>query len=157
MDKKEKKNNKKTKLIVLDCIFIAVLVLFPFLHLAFGVEFTDTAYSLGNYENLDKMNLTWTVATFWANMLGRFFTMLPFGATWLGMKFYTTLVPVTGVVFSYLFLKKYMPRVFVFVGEILAISLFWCPTTILYNYLTYLLFTFAVIVLVESLIKEKRW
>ena len=157
MDKKEKKNNKKTKLIVLDCIFIAVLVLFPFLHLAFGVEFTDTAYSLGNYENLDKMNLTWTVATFWANMLGRFFTMLPFGATWLGMKFYTTLVPVTGVIFSYLFLKKYMPRVFVFVGEILAISLFWCPTTILYNYVTYLLFTFAVIVLIESLEKDKRW
>ena len=50
-----------------------------------------------------------------------------------------------------------MPRVFVFVGEILAISLFWCPTTILYNYLTYLLFTCAVIVLVESLEKEKRW
>ena len=157
MDKKEKKNNQRTKLIILDCIFLAVLVLFPFLHLAFGVEFTDTAYSLGNYENLDKMNLTWTVATFWANMLGRFFTMLPFGATWIGMKFYTTLVPVLGVVLSYLFLKKYMPRVFVFVGEILAISLFWCPTTILYNYLTYLLFTCAVIVLVESLEKEKRW
>ena len=49
MDKKEKKKNKKTKLIILDCIFLAVLVLFPFLHLAFGVEFTDTAYSLGNY------------------------------------------------------------------------------------------------------------
>ncbi|MBP5494845.1 MAG: hypothetical protein J6X97_07080 [Lachnospiraceae bacterium] len=157
MDKKEKKNNKKTKLIILDCIFLAVLVLLPFLHLAFGVEFTDTAYSLGNYENLDKMNLTWTVATFWANMLGRFFTMLPFGATWIGMKFYTTLVPVTGVVFSYLFLKKYIPRLFVFVGEILAISLFWCPTTILYNYVTYLLFTLAVIVLVESLSKDKRW
>lgn len=157
MDKTEKKKNQKTKLIILDCIFLAVLVLFPFLHLAFGVEFTDTAYSLGNYENLDKMNLTWTVATFWANMLGRFFTLLPFGATWKGMKFYTTLVPVLGVVLSYLFLKKYMPRVFVFVGEILAISLFWCPTTILYNYLTYLLFTCAVIVLVESLEKEKRW
>ena len=158
MDKTEKKNkNTKTKLIIMDCIFLAVLVLFPFLHLAFGVEFTDTAYSLGNYENLDKMNLTWTVATFWANMMGKIFTMLPFGATWIGMKFYTTLVPVVGVVFSYLFLKKYMPRVFVFIGEILAISLFWCPTTLLYNYLTYLLFTLAVIVLIESLEKEKRW
>lgn len=158
MDNKEKKiKNKKTTNIVLDCIFIAVLVLFPFLHLAFGVEFTDTAYSLGNYANLDKMNLTWTIATFWANMLGRFFSMLPFGATWIGMKFYTTLVPVTGVVFSYLFLKKYMPRVIVFIGELLAISLFWCPTTILYNYLTYLLFTLAIIVIIESLSKEKRW
>jgi len=157
MDKTEKKKNKKTKYVYLDCIFLAILVLLPFLHLAFGVEFTDTAYSLGNYENLDKMNLTWTVATFWANMLGKFFTMLPFGGTWIGMKFYTTLVPVTGVVLSYFFLKNYMPRVFVFVGEILAISLFWCPTTILYNYLTYLLFTCAVIVLVESLDKEKRW
>ena len=148
---KVKKNN-----VALDCIFVAVLVLLPFLHLAFGVELTDTAYSLGNYENLQNMNLTWTVATFWANMLGKFFTLLPMGHSWIGMKFYTTLVPMAGVVMSYFFLKKYIPRVIVFIGEILAISLFWCPTTILYNYLTYFLFTLVIIFLVKGLEEEKK-
>ncbi|MCR5849064.1 MAG: hypothetical protein K6G75_13245 [Lachnospiraceae bacterium] len=151
-DKSEKKGS-----VVWDCIFLAVLVLLPFLHLAFGVEFSDTAYSLGNYENLDRMNLTWTIATFWANMLGKGFTKLPFGSLWIGMKFYTTLVPVSGIVISYLFLKKYIPRVMVFIGELLAIAMFWCPTTILYNYLTYLLFTAAIVVLVTSLSKDCKW
>lgn len=152
-------SEKKTKIkpVVWDCIFLAILVLLPFLHLAFGVEFTDTAYSLGNYENLDSMNLTWTIATFWANMLGKLFSMLPLGSKWIGMKFYTTLVPVATVVLSYLFLRRYITRWIVFVGELLAVSLLWCPTTILYNYLTYLLFTFVVITLIESLTKEKRW
>ncbi|MBO4346461.1 MAG: hypothetical protein J5840_02340 [Lachnospiraceae bacterium] len=158
MDKSENKNNsKKKKSIVPDCIFAAVLILLPFLHLAFGVEFTDTVYSPGNYENLQSMNLTWTIATFWANMLGKAFTLLPLGHTLIGMKFYTTLIPVAGVLTSYFYLKKYIPRVIVFLGEILAISLFWCPTTIIYNYLTYLLFTLATIVLIESLIKDKRF
>ena len=158
MDKiAQKKKTEKLNPIVLDFIFAAVLLVLPLIHIAFGVELTDTAYSLGNFENLDKMNITWTVATFWANMLGRFFTNLPFGYTWIGMKFYTALVPVAGVMVSYFFLKNYIPRWIVFIGEILTISLFWCPTTILYNYLSYLLFNIAAIILAVSLIKEKRW
>ena len=137
MDKSENKNNsQKKKSIIPDCIFAAVLILLPFLHLAFGVEFTDTVYSPGNYENLQNMNLTWTIATFWANMLGKAFTLLPLGHTLIGIKFYTTLIPVAGVLTSYFYLKKYIPRVIVFLGEVLTISLFWCPTTIIYNYLT---------------------
>ena len=156
MDNKEQIQTKEKSIKIMDCIFLAVLVLLPFLHLAFGVEFTDTAYSLGNYENLENMNMTWTIATFWANMLGKLFTKLPMGSTWIGMKFYTTLVPVSGVVMSYFFLKKSIPRVIVFIGELLAISLFWCPTTILYNYLTYLLFTAAIIVLITALSKDSK-
>ena len=157
MDSNKDVSTKKKNSVVFDCIFLAILVLLPFLHLAFGVEFTDTAYSLGNYQNLDKMNLTWTVATFWANMLGKFFSMLPLGKTWIGMKFYTTLVPLSAVVSSYFFLRKYIPKWIVFIGELLAISLCWCPTTILYNYASYLLFTLAVIVLIVSLVKEYKW
>ena len=157
MDSNKDVSTKKKNSVVFDCIFLAILVLLPFLHLAFGVEFTDTAYSLGNYQNLDKMNLTWTVATFWANMLGKFFSMLPLGKTWIGMKFYTTLVPLSAVVSSYFFLRKYIPKWIVFIGELLAISLCWCPTTILYNYASYLLFTLAVIILIVSLVNEKRW
>lgn len=33
-----------------------------------------------------------------------------------------------------------MPAWMAFAGEIIAISFCWCPSTILYNYLTYFLF-----------------
>ena len=121
-----------------------------------GVEFTDTAYSLGNYENLSDMNLTWTVATFWANYVGKLFTMLPFGDLWIGMKIYTTVVVSLTAGVSFVFLKSKIPSVIAFVSEIFAICLCWCPTTILYNYLTYLLFTLAVVVLVSALEKESK-
>lgn len=153
IDKKDKQKNGK----LLDCIFIAVLVLIPFLHIPFGVEFTDTGYSLGNFENLGNMNLTWTIATFWANKIGQLFTLLPMGHTWIGMKIYTVFVPIVTSVASYVFLKKYAPRLIVFAGEVFALFMCWCPTTILYNYLTYLLFTAAIIVLFVSLKKESRW
>lgn len=152
-----KKEAKSTKKICLkDCIFLAILVLLPFMHVCVGVEFTDTAYSLGNYENLSDMNLTWTVATFWANYVGKLFTMLPFGDLWIGMKIYTTLVVSLTAGVSFVFLKSKIPSVIAFVSEIFAICLCWCPTTILYNYLTYLLFTLAVVVLVSALEKESK-
>lgn len=147
-------DNKKNKRIWIDCIFVAVLLVLPFIHLAFGVDFTDTGYSLGNFENLDNMNITWTIATFWSNIIGQLFTHLPMGHTWIGMKFYTTLIPVAGAVISYLFLKRYFPRWIVFCGEIISLCLWWCPTTILYNYLTYFLFLVAIVVLIKSLEKE---
>lgn len=152
-NKQRKKNNGK----ILDCIFIAVLVLIPFVHISFGVEFTDTGYSLGNFENLQNMNLTWTIATFWANIIGQLFTHFPMGHTWIGMKIYTVLIPIITSVASYIFLKKYIPRTIVFAGEVFALLLCWCPTTILYNYLTYLLFTAAAIILAISLKKESKW
>lgn len=153
MDNKESVK-KENKMKATDFIFIGVLVLLPFIHLFNGVEFTDTAYSLGNYENLSNMNMTWTIATFWANVLGKAFTMLPMGNMWIGMKFYTTLVPVATIIVSYLFLRKYIPKWILFIGEILAVSMFWCPTTILYNYLTYFLFTVVVVLIVYSLEKQ---
>ena len=53
---------------------------------------------------------------------------------------------------SYYFLKGKMPAWVVFTGEIIAISFCWCPTTILYNYLTYFLFLAVCILLYRGLI-----
>ncbi len=156
MTDKTIEKNKTKGFSCLDFVFVAVLVLLPFLHVFVGVELTDTAYSLGNYENLSNMNLTWSVATFWANMVGKFFTMLPFGNLWIGMKAYTTLIVSITAVISYMTMRTSVPKVIVFVGEVLAICLCWCPTTILYNYLTYLLFTVATIILIISLEKESK-
>lgn len=152
----EQKNIKNKKFGILDCVLIAVLVLLPFLHVWVGVELTDTAYSLGNYENLSNMNLTWTIATFWANIVGMLLTKLPLGGLWIGMKMYTAAIVSVTALISYLFLKKHIPKGFVFGGEVFAICLCWCPTTILYNYLTYLLFAAAAIVLIGALEKESK-
>lgn len=155
MKTKEKSENKSIfDKKIWDCIFVAVLVLAPFLHVCVGVELTDTAYSLGNYENLSNMNMTWTIATFWANIVGKLMTMLPLGNLWIGMKMYTSVIVSMTAVISYLFLKKYFPKALVFCSEIFALCLCWCPTTILYNYLTYLLFTIATVVLITALEKE---
>ena len=76
----------------------------------------------------------------------------------MGLNFYTALFVSVTAVSSYLFLTKvvHIERVIVFLGEMLAVSLCWCPTTILYNYITYLFFNLAVMILYRGLTREKR-
>ncbi len=128
---------------------IALLLLYPLRHICYGAEFTDTGYSLGNYrfyENLDGM---WIFATYLANALGAFFMKLPFGQYMMGMNVYTGLVAGVTALLSWLFFVNVvkLPRILSLFGEILALSLCWCPTAILYNYLTYLFFTQGMIFL----------
>lgn len=49
-----------------------------------------------------------------------------------------------------------MGRAEAFLSELLAASLCWCPTTILYNYLTYFFFNIGIVTLYLGLVKEKR-
>ena len=49
-----------------------------------------------------------------------------------------------------------MPRWIAFLGEFAALSLCWCPTALLYNYLTFILFLVCVILLYYGLTKEKK-
>ena len=63
---------------------------------------------------------------------------LPFGATFLGMNFYTALIQTVIAVTAYFVLRGRIPAPLVMLGEFLALGLCWCPSVILYNYLTYL-------------------
>lgn len=87
------------------------------------------------------------VATYLANVLGYALTKLPSGDTILGMQFYTGLIVSILAIFFYLMLRRKMSSVLAFAGELLAISLCWCPTVILYQYLTYLLMGIGVWIL----------
>ena len=49
-----------------------------------------------------------------------------------------------------------MPRGLVFLGEMMAVSLCWCPTAVLYNYLTYLLFLGSFLLLYCGLLMESK-
>ena len=141
---------------LLVCICAVILAALPFLHVNSGVEYTDTGYSLGNDENFAQAKGTWALATFLANVTGWLFTKLPFGHTMLGMQVYCNALLSVILVVAFLKLKEYFPARYVFIGELLAWGLSWCPRVILYNYMTYLFFVLGSLVLIHAVKTQKK-
>ncbi len=134
-----------------DVIFPLILLLFPLIKINQGIDLTDTGYSLGNYRFFGQVGGVWTLLTFLSNVAGFLFTMLPMGKTMLGMKLYGSLLVSGAALLGYRFFRTKMPGWLAFLGELSAIGFCWCPTVILYNYLTYLLFLFGAILLFRGL------
>ena len=134
-----------------NVLFPILLVLYPLVGLNQGLNVADTTYSLANFQFFGQMKGTWMVATFLANVAGSLLMRLPFGGTLLGMYFYTSLVQSATAVMVYLALRKKIPAPLLFVGEMLALGLCWCPSTVLYNYLTYFLMTAGMLLLYRGL------
>ena len=139
-------------------IFLFLLAVYPLRHIWLGVELTDSAYSAGNYRFSDQINPMWLFSTYLANVFGQFLSKLPGGNHLMGLNAYSALVISVVAVAMYLFYTKVvkLPMWLAFLAELLSISLCWCPTTILYNYLTYFFFNMGVICLYLGLIREKR-
>lgn len=142
--------------IVEKVIFPAVLLIYPLLLIHQGIDVSDTTYSLGYYRFMGEMDMTWVLATYLANVAGAFLLKLPMGNTLLGMNFYTGLLVSAIALVCYYALSRWMPSVIVFLGEVTALSLCWCPTTILYNYLTYFFFAAGAVCLCKALLEEKE-
>lgn len=134
-----------------NVLFPILLVLYPLAALNQGLDVADTTYSLANFQYFGQMKGTWMVATFLANVVGSLLMRLPFGGILLGMYFYTSLVQSTTALMVYLALRKRIPAPLLFVGEMLALGLCWCPSTVLYNYLTYFLMTAGMLLLYHGL------
>ena len=134
-----------------NVFFPILLVLYPLVGINQGLDVADTTYSLANFQYFGQMKGTWMVATFLANAVGSLLMRLPFGGTLLGMYFYTSLVQSATALMVYLALRKKIPAPFLFVGEMLALGLCWCPSTVLYNYLTYFLMTAGILLLYRGL------
>jgi len=136
---------------ILDILFVFILILYPLRHIANGIDFWDTGYNYANFEYMgfDHMDSMWLFSTYLANAVGHFITKLPFGLSLIGLNFYTGLFTGALAVSGYIFCTKKLglPEWIVFAGEVLAESLCWCPTALLYNYLTYVLFLACVILL----------
>lgn len=139
-------------------IFPAVLLLYPLRHVRYGVEWWDTGYNYGNFRFLDRMDSMWKFGTYLANVTGNFLTKLPFGDTMAGLNVYTALPVSIMAVGGYFFFTKRvkLPAAVVFAGEFLAVSLCWCPTSLLYNYLTYLLMFGSMICLYSALADDRQ-
>lgn len=142
----------------LSILFPLFLFLYPLRHIRVGAEWWDTGYNYANFTYIERMDEMWLFSTYLGNAVGSFFTKLPFGDTMVGLNFYTSLVVSLLAVAGYFFFVKEVkvPAVLVFIGEFLAVSFCWCPTALLYNYLTYMLLGAGTVLLYYGLTREKR-
>ena len=123
-------------------VFPALLVIFAFLGVDQGADLTDTTYSLGNYAEFGQLQGDWIYATYLANLCGHLLLSLA-GRQLFWMNVLTGLLPAASALSVYFVFRKRIPPVALFLGELIALGLCWCPTVILYNYLSYLLFVIA--------------
>ncbi len=139
-------------------LFPVVLILFSMLHVSEGVTVTDTGYNYGNFVAFDSLDDMWKFSTYLAGVVGALFTKLPFGQTMIGLNIYTGLIKTTISLLAYFFCIRVcnMRKEAVFLGEMIALGLCWCPTALTYNYLTYLLFGVGAMLLYLALIYEKK-
>lgn len=139
---------------------VLFMALYPLRHIHVGLDLWDTGYNYANFEymGLDSMDSMWFFSTYLANGLGHLLSILPFGKTVLGLNFYTALMISLLAIMAYMFCTRIikLPKSISFVGEYMAISLCWCPTALLYNYMTYLFLMITVICLYFGLHKKRK-
>lgn len=147
------KREKLTKAILMLILFV-----YPLRKVGIGLDMMDAGYALGNYRFFDTMNENWKIATYLANVLGVAFNKLPWGDTWIGMNVYTGLLIgiIATVTYGFLVREKIVNKWIAFLGELVALSLCWAPSVILYHYLGYILMTAAVILLYKALTEKKK-
>lgn len=153
MEKKVRKKN------LLENLFIVVLALYPLRHINQGVDLWDTGYNYSNFQYMGTkhMDPMWLFSTYLSNVTGNLLMKLPHGGSLMGMNFYTGLIVSLLALAGYFFCtrKLKMPVWIAFLGEFAAISLCWCPTAVLYNYLTYLFFLTCLILLYTGLTESR--
>ena len=142
-----------------DFLFVAVLVLYPLRHIAWGLDLWDTGYGYANFEYMgtQHMDSMWLFSTYLTTAIGHFLSLLPGAKTLIGMNFYTGLSISLLAVLGYYFCTKVLkiPAWLTFLGEFTAVSFCWCPTGSFYNYVTYVFFLISVICLYLGLSRGK--
>ncbi len=139
-------------------LYPVILLLYPLRHIRVGAEWWDTGYNYGNFTYMGRMDPMWLLSTYLGNAAGHLLTLLPGGGTMLGMNIYTGLFVSLLALGGYFFFTRRigLSRTITFWGEMLAVSFCWCPTALLYNYLTYVLMGAGVILLYHALSGEAR-
>lgn len=141
-------------------LFPAFLLLYPLRHINWGLDLGDIGYNYSNFQYMgtEHMDSMWLFSTYLANAAGNLLMKLPFAGSLLGMNFYTSFFVGALALAGYFFCSRilHIPAPAVFLGELTAVSLCWCPTAGLYNYLTYIFFLAGVILLYLGLTGEKK-
>lgn len=143
-----------------EFVFVAILVLYPLRHIAWGLDLWDTGYGYANFEYMgtQHMDPMWLFSTYLTTSIGHFFSLLPGAGTLIGMNFYTGLSISFLAVLGYYFCVKVLkiPALLVFLGEFTAVSFCWCPTGSFYNYVTYVFYLVSVVCLYLGLARGRK-
>ncbi len=83
---------EKYRNLIENSLFVIILAFYPLIRINQGLDVSDTAYSLVNFQYFPSADGTWQTATYLANAAGYLFMQLPKGDTLLGMNFYTGLI-----------------------------------------------------------------
>ncbi len=124
-------------------------MLFAFVGVCEGADLSDTTYSMGNYENFMTQQDDWLYATYLSNLLGFLLFKLT-GGRLLFFNLISRLIPAFCAVFILHGLKKRIPFPVLFLGELFALGLCWCPSVILYHYLSYTALSLAAVLLLTA-------
>lgn len=139
---------------------LTILVLYPLRWTFTGLDLWDSGYNCLNYVCFGPqyMNPALFYSTFLACAAGRLFSLLPFGNTYAGLRFYCGLIISANVLISSLFCLRRLRlnKWTVLFGELLAVSLCYSPTVVLYNHLSFLLLTITIILLYNGLAGDKN-
>ncbi len=158
MRREEQRQVRKKWGNLLENLAIVIMVFYPLRHIGWGLDLWDTGYSYANFQYMgtEHMDSMWLFSTYLTNAVGNLLTKLPRGDTLMGMNLYTGLSASLLALIGYFFCtrKLKMPKGIVFVGEMAALSLCWCPTATFYNYLTYLFFLISSVLLYLGLTME---
>lgn len=152
--------HSKSLMNMAEGLFVVILAFYPLRHVTWGLDLWDTGYNYANfaYMGTKHMDPMWLFSTYLANVVGNWLTKLPNAGSLVGMNVYTGLFVSLLALMGYWFCtrKLKMQPWLVFLGEMLAVSLCWCPTAKLYDYLTYILFLGCVILLYLGLTGERK-
>ena len=144
-------NFKKYQKTLEKYVFPVILLFYPLVGVNAGLDISDTTYSLANYEFISGLNPMWLLSTFLSNVTGAAIMHLPGAGSMLGFGIYCSFIISAIALISYYMLQDYMPGWMNFIGIFIAESLCWCPRVSLYNYLTYLFFTLASMILLKGI------
>ena len=88
---KNKKEGIDSQRRLWEFVFVAILVLYPLRHIAWGLDLWDTGYGYANFEYMgtQHMDPMWLFSTYLTTAIGHFFSLLPGAGTLIGMNFYT--------------------------------------------------------------------
>lgn len=150
MEQKEIINQK----LLNNIIYPVILLLLPLANINQGVDVSDSTYSLGNYLYAGRLSGMWVTSTFLSNLTGSLLVSLPGGHYLLGANIYCSLILSAIALIVYFAMRKYVSSHALVIGEFIAIGFCWIPTTILYNYLSYLLFTIGAILIYIGMKKD---
>lgn len=137
-----------------DVLYPLVLMIIPLVGVWRGVDVSDSTYSLGNYLFADRLSGMWVVSTYLSNLAGALMVRLPGGKYLLGANIYSGLLLGIIALAVYLGLRRYLNANILMIAEIISISFCWIPTTILYNYCSYLMLSVGAVLVYRGVQKS---